>query len=69
MRIAEQYIPAARGTTAGLIPFLSSMGLECPSYHNPADYVMEVANNKINDKKAIVLFLVLVRMTAMGLIT
>lgn len=27
-----------RGQILGLIPFLSSMGLHCPSYHNPADY-------------------------------
>lgn len=27
-----------QGNVGGLVPFLSSMGLDCPSYHNPADY-------------------------------
>lgn len=27
-----------KGSVIGLVPFLSSMSLHCPSYHNPADY-------------------------------
>lgn len=27
-----------QGQVLGLVPFLSTIGFECPSYHNPADY-------------------------------
>ncbi|GAB6027728.1 hypothetical protein CHUAL_001964 [Chamberlinius hualienensis] len=32
------------GSVRGLVPFLSSMGLECPPYHNPSDFAIEIAS-------------------------
>lgn len=29
-----------QGSTKQLVPFLGTLGLECPSYHNPASYCM-----------------------------
>lgn len=32
-----------QGSTKQLVPFLGTLGLQCPSYHNPASYIIEVA--------------------------
>ncbi|GLV37362.1 uncharacterized protein CBL_10671 [Carabus blaptoides fortunei] len=33
-----------QGAAINTVPYLSSVGFHCPQYHNPADYLMEVAN-------------------------
>lgn len=38
-----------QGNTKQLVPFLSTLGLECPSYHNPASYIIEVACGEHGD--------------------
>ncbi|XP_002077587.3 ATP-binding cassette sub-family G member 1 isoform X1 [Drosophila simulans] len=38
-----------QGSTKQLVPFLSTLNLECPSYHNPASYVIEVSCGEHGD--------------------
>ena len=48
-----------RGITGGLVQFLSSLGMDCPSYHNPADFgISQVYNIFIRFFKLIFLLYV-----------
>ena len=38
-----------QGSTKQLVPFLMTLNLECPSYHNPASYIIEVACGEHGD--------------------
>ncbi|XP_057660467.1 ATP-binding cassette subfamily G member 4 [Diorhabda carinulata] len=38
-----------QGSTTQLVPFLSQLQLQCPSYHNPASYIIEVACGEYGD--------------------
>ncbi|XP_050307986.1 ATP-binding cassette sub-family G member 4 isoform X2 [Anthonomus grandis grandis] len=38
-----------QGSTNRLVEFLAQLGLQCPSYHNPASYIIEVACGEYGD--------------------
>ncbi|XP_077450175.1 ATP-binding cassette sub-family G member 4-like [Stigmatopora argus] len=42
-----------RGTVPHLIPHLTTLNLHCPKYHNPADFIIELATGTHGDMQAV----------------
>ncbi|XP_075974049.1 ATP-binding cassette sub-family G member 1 [Anticarsia gemmatalis] len=40
-----------QGTTKNLVPYLDQAGIPCPIYHNPADYIIELACGEYGQDK------------------
>lgn len=38
-----------QGSTKQLVPFMKTLGLHCPSYHNPASFIIEVSCGEYGD--------------------
>lgn len=38
-----------QGSTTQLVPFMATLGLKCPSYHNPASFIIEVSCGEYGD--------------------
>ncbi|CAG9798107.1 unnamed protein product [Chironomus riparius] len=43
--LAEGYC-IYQGSHSNTVPYLASQGFQCPQFHNPADYLLEVANGE-----------------------